>query len=442
MAATDGPLPVEDSESARSWLSIDLDAYRHNVRTILNSMKYGAGLMAIVKANAYGHGAVPVSKICVAAGAQYLGVAFVSEGCELRAAGVEAPILVLGPCLPQEMPAGIEHDLTFTCSSEDEIITLAKKSRAAHQGRNRGRRTKIHLKVDTGMGRAGFSPDELWPASERVMAEKTLLLEGVYSHFSSAEEMDPSTTREQTAMFRQHLRNLEEKGVSFRIKHLANSAATAMYPEAQLDMVRCGALIHGLRAWSPERDGLDLIPTLSWHTRIVHICSRPAGWTVGYNRRFRCQHESVLATLPVGYRDGYCRSLTGGSVLVQGQRAPVVGRISMDFIVVDVTSLTQTRQGLPKVGDEVTLVGSSLDGRERITIEDIAAASETIAYEVTTHMPVTSKRVYLGESLLLAKAPASTERKQESLPMNSAKKPLRGPIPFGQAPRRKGIASA
>jgi len=231
--------------------------------------------------------------------------------------------------------------------------------------------------------------------------------------------------------------------VRFRIRHLANSAATVRFPEAHLDLVRCGAILHGLRAWPVERDALELIPTLSWHTRVVHVCRRPAGWTVGYNRCHRCRTDSVLATLPVGYRDGFRRALSGrGEVLIFGQRVPVVGTVSMDFIVVDVSALERTPYGLPKVGEEVTLVGSSLDGRERITVEEVAAASGTIPYVVTTQFPAEATRVYAGESLLPALPATSAEREQAALPVVGAAERARPPLRLAALPKRGDAASA
>ncbi|MCW8129460.1 MAG: alanine racemase [Planctomycetota bacterium] len=423
---------------ARVWARVDLDAVAHNVRAIKSLLKHGAGLMAVVKSNAYGHGAKQVGKAALAAGAQRLGVVRVTEGIELRDAGVEAPINLLGPCMPDEFLPGIEADLTFAVSSEDEIEQLAEKTRAAHQGHRRGQKTKVHLMVDTGMGRSGFTPDELWPAADRVKAEQTLELEGVFTHFSSAEEYDPEPTREQVALLRSLLRDLEERRVYFRVRHAANSAATVFHPDAQLDMVRCGTLLHGMRAWQAGRDALDLRASLSLHTKIVHLGKRPAGWTVGYNRTFKCARESVLATLPVGYSDGYRRAISGrGEVIVRGMRLPVVGTISMDYIVVDVTSLANTPAGLPEVGEDVTLIGSSPDGRERISVEDLAAASGTIPYVVTAQLNALNvERRYAGGPALREAATAIMPRVVNDVPMELRKTESPKTIPFA-APRQE-----
>jgi len=429
---------------ARVWARVDLDAVAHNVRAIKGLLKHGAGLMAVVKSNAYGHGAKQVGNAALASGAQRLGVVRVTEGIELRDAGIAAPIQLLGPCMPDEFLPGIEADLTFAVSSEDEIRQLAEQTRAAHQGLRRGQKTKVHLMVDTGMGRSGFAPDELWPAAERVKAERTLELEGIFTHFSSAEEADPEPTREQVALLRSLLRDLEERRVYFRVRHAANSAATVFHPDAQLDMVRCGTLLHGMRAWPIGRDGLDLRPSLSLHTRIVHLGKRPAGWTVGYNRTFKCTRESVLATLPVGYSDGYRRAISGrGEVIVRGLRMPVVGTISMDYIVVDVTPLANTSAGLPEVNEEVTLIGSSADGRERITVEDLAAASGTIPYVVTAQINALNvERRYAGGPAVREAATVIMPRVVAEVAMELRRTEAPKAIPFApvqveeEAPRR------
>jgi alanine racemase len=360
-------------------------------------LKHGAALSAVVKANAYGHGAVEVARACLSAGASRLAVVSVPQGIELREAGIRAPIQLLGPCTPEELAPGIEHGLIFAVSSVDEIAALADRTRAAHQGPYRGRTTRVHLLVDTGMGRGGFAPEDLWPAAERIKTERTLELEGAFTHFSSAEEPDPAPTREQVSLFRCLLNGLVERGVRVPIRHAANSAATVFFPETQLDMVRCGAILHGLRGWDSARDTVPLRPALSLYCRIVNIGKRAAGWPVGYNRTYICRRETQLATLSIGYSHGYRRSLSGrGEVLVRGRRCPVIGTISMDYIVADVTALANGPQGLPEVGEEVTLIGSSEDGSERITVEQVAANSGTIPYVITTQLDPTVERVFVG----------------------------------------------
>jgi alanine racemase len=386
-------LRISTSESARAWAEIDLDAVRHNTRALRSLLKHGAGLMAVVKSEAYGHGSVPVAHAALSAGAVRLGVNQIEEGLVLRDAGINVPIQLLTAALPEELVSGIEANLIFAASSVDEILALASRSRAVQQGIRRGCRTKLHLMIDTGMGRGGFAPEEVWLAVNRILAEKTLKLEGIFTHFSSAEEIDPAPTREQIQLFRTLLQACEDRGIKYSTRHAANSAGTVFYPEAHLDLVRCGVLLHGMRAWAAERDGLDLRPSLSLHTRIVHIARRPAGWTVGYNRLHVCRKESVLATLPVGYGDGYSRALSGRSkVIIRGVHVPVIGAISMNCIVADITALKDTLAGLPDVGDVATLIGGPV-GR-RINVEEIAHQSSTIPYAVTTQLGPDVERRY------------------------------------------------
>jgi len=276
---------------------------------------------------------------------------------------------------------------------------LAGQSRAINQGPRRGRRTRVHLLMDTGMGRGGFRPEEVWPAASRVQAEKTLSLEGVFSHFSSADEADPEPTREQIRRFRAVLREFDEKGLRLGLRHFANSAATVFFPQAHLDMVRCGLLLHGLRGWPAHRDALRLRPSLSWHTRIVDVGWRPRGWTVGYNRTHRCREKSLLATLGVGYGDGYARELSGrGEVLIRGRRCPIAGRISMDYLTVDVTALADAPGDPLKKGDMATLIGADPENGARIEAEELAALAGTIPYSITTALRADMPKRYLGSS--------------------------------------------
>jgi len=413
-------------DAARIWAEIDLAAIRHNVRTLRGLLKYGAALMAVVKSEAYGHGAVEVARAALEAGATRLGVNDVGEGILLRDAGIRAPIQLLTSALPEEIGAGIEAGLTVAVSSTDEIGAVADRARAILQGERRGQKALVHLMSDTGMGRGGFGPDEIWPAVDRVCSEHTLELEGIFTHFSSAEEPDPGPTREQIELFRYLLRYCEDRNLRFRVRHAANSAGTVFHPDAHLDMVRCGVLLHGLRAWSADRDRLELLPALALYTRIIHIARRPAGWTVGYNRTHVCRKESLLATLPIGYGDGYRRALSGRSnVIIRGQLAPVVGTISMNCIVADITALENGAAGVPEVGETVTLIGGP--PAIRITVEDVAEKSGTIPYVVTTQLGTAVERRYLGASKAEALPFDVRPLDAAAVPPPSAAKPLVAP---------------
>jgi alanine racemase len=409
----DGPIVTD---IARVWARIDLKAVRHNVAVLKRQLKNGAEMMAVVKAGAYGHGSVQVAKAAIEAGASRLGVNDVAEGLALRAAGITHPIQLLTSCLREELAPGIQADLIFAVSSMDEVKALADQSRALNQGRRAGARTIVHLLADTGMGRGGFNPGEVLTAASWIKEEKRLDLEGIFTHFSSAEEIDPYPTAQQVELFRKLLRCCEDRQIKFRVRHAANSAGTVFHPKAQLDMVRCGALLHGMRAWPAERDNLELIPSLSMHTKITSIDRRPVGCTVGYNRRHICKKESLLALLPVGYSEGYRRALTGrGSVIIRGVRVPVVGTVSMNLIVADVSALEHSEHGAPHVGDEATLIGGGIENR--ITVEEIAEKSGTIPYVVTTQMGANVKRVYAGERKIETPEIGFEMRKHAALPM-------------------------
>ncbi|MFH0939714.1 MAG: alanine racemase [Planctomycetota bacterium] len=417
--------------SSRIWAEIDLEAVRHNVRALIGLLKHSAALLAVVKSEAYGHGAVRVAQAALSAGAARLGVNEVAEGVALRAAKINVPIQLLTSCLREELDAGIDANLIFAVSSFDEVKMLAERTRAIHQGLRRGKKTTVHLMADTGIGRGGFAPEEIWPAVERVKAERTLELEGIFTHFSSAEEANPEPTRQQVKLFRKLLRYCEERNVRFRVRHAANSAGTVFHPDAQLDLVRCGVLLHGLRAWPASRDGLNLRPSLALYTRIIHIGRRPEGWPVGYNRLHVCCKDSLLATLPIGYGDGYRRALTGhSSVIIRDVHVPVVGMISMNAIVVDITSLQHSPSGLPEVGETVTLIGGSTG--KRISVEEIAEKSGTIPYVVTTQLGNNVARRYLDAS---AEAVADQTFELRRL-TPTAKAPVAAPAPQ-QSPASK-----
>ena len=395
--STGPPRACSHAAPARCWACVDLSAIAHNLRRLRSRLSNNARLTVMVKANGYGHGAVEVARAALAAGAEGLGVARLSEGLELRSAGLSAPIRLSGPCLEDEFQAGIEAGLVFTVCSEDEIRALAARARAFHQGLRLGGRTKVQLLLDTGMGRGGFGPEELGSGAARVCAERTLELEGVFSHFTSAEEPDPAPVREQTALFRRAVEGLERLGIRIPLKHLANSAATLFHPETHLDLVRCGLAVYGLRDWPKERDRLDLRPALSLHTRIAHLARRPAGWAVGYNRTHLCRRDSWLATLAAGYGDGYPRSLSNrGQVLIRGRRCPILGRISMDYLTVDLTDLVPAA-GLPERGEEATLIGEGANG-ERITVEELARGADSSPYLITTQLPAQLERRCRGSA--------------------------------------------
>ena len=349
------------------WAEIDLGAIAHNFREIKKCIKGGAKLCAVVKANAYGHGAVPVAHKALEAGAYYLAVATVSEALELRAAGITAPILILGIVPAEAAGALVEHDITQTVCDFGLAEAISKEAVG------RGKRARIHLKVETGMGRIGVRPEEAVALAKKIVTLPSLELEGMFSHFAAADEADKSFVHEQLALFRHAIDGMEEAGIHIPLKHIAESAAILEIPEAHFDMVRAGIITYGLYPAPNVRHTIELRPAMKLVTRIVQLKKISAGTSIGYGREFVAARDSLIATLPIGYADGYIRAYKNFHVDIGGQLAPIAGRVCMDQTMIDVTDV----EGVA-VGDEVILFGS-----DAVTIDDAARHLQTINYEIT-----------------------------------------------------------
>jgi alanine racemase len=344
-------------------VEVDLDAVRHNVRTLTPP---GSQVMAVVKSDAYGHGAVPVARAALGAGATWLGVALVEEGIELRDAGIDAPILVLS-----EFPRGSDKDalasgLTPTVYSEAGVASVAEAATAV------GRHTAVHLKVDTGMHRVGLWPPEAAPELARRIVDAGLILGGMWTHFASAES-DDHMTREQLDRLLRASAAVRAAGIEPGLLHAANSAGTIRFPESHLDLVRPGVAIYGLAAGP----GLDagLRPALSWRSAVTMVKRLPAGERISYGQTYALERDTTVATIPVGYEDGFSRLLSNrAEVLIRGVRRRVAGTVTMDQIVVDCGDDDAA------LGDDVVLIGAQ--GEERITAEELAGRMGTIGYEI------------------------------------------------------------
>lgn len=358
---------------------VDLDAVRHNVRAMKPP---GVELMAVVKANAYGHGDVEVARAALEAGAAWLGVALVEEGIALRDAGVRAPVLVLS-----EFPPGSEKDalaagLTPTLYSEEGLRALSRAAGAI------GRSVGVHVKVDTGMHRFGLYPPpaarELVPALHGA----GLAFDGLWTHFARAEE-DEDTTRRQLGRFLDEAVELERAGFVPRYRHAANSGATLLHPETHLDLVRVGIALYGLEPGPGLGERVGLRPVLSWRSAVSAVRRLPAGEPLSYGHRYRLDRESTVATVPVGYADGYPRALSSrGEVLIRGRRCRVAGAVTMDHLLVDCGDLPV------EPGDEVVLVGRQ--GDQEIRVEELAELAGTINYEVVCGIGSRVPREYRG----------------------------------------------
>jgi alanine racemase len=363
---------------------IDLNALAFNYRQIRRKTPRGAKLLAVVKADAYGHGAIPVSLRLEKLGVEYLGVAIPEEGVELRKAGVKAPILVLGGIFGGDVDQIFRFNLTPVAFRKDWLKLLSKEAE------RRNKRVRVHLKVDTGMGRLGV-PLAHWPAFLKEIQDfRKMEIEGILSHFSMTEE-EEGFTQQQWENFLGAVEMAKEKGISCKYLHMASSAMLAASPSYSGNLVRPGIMLYGSYP-SPISQGLiELKPVMTLKTRIHFLKSVPPGSRISYGGTFATRRESLIATLPIGYADGYSRQLSNrGEVLIRGKRAPVVGKVCMDFIMVDAT-------GIPNVsiGDEVVLMGGQ--GREQITAEEIADKIKSISYEVFCTVGKRVPRIYKGK---------------------------------------------
>ncbi len=365
-----------------TWVEIDLDAIRHNV-DVLRGMVEPAAVMAVVKADGYGHGAVPVAKVAVAAGAAALGVALVEEGVALRDAGIDAPILVLSEPMPEAAFEVVARRLTPVVYTESGIDALAKA--VADSG---AEALGVHLKVDTGMHRVGAAVDQVTRLARRVVEHSELLLDGLCTHFAVADEPDSEYTEYQLDQFAAVRAELAGIGVEPRVVHAANSAGAIGFPGARLHMVRVGIALYGITPAPGIGDDLGLIPALALRSRVSHVKALRAGDRISYGLRYELSHDSTIVTVPIGYADGVARNLgaTGAEVIIRGTRCPIAGTITMDQLMVDVGDLPVD------VGDIVTLIGE--DSGTRVTAEDWARRLGTIGYEIVCGIGPRVPRAY------------------------------------------------
>jgi len=370
-------------EDAVTWAEVDLAAYRANLQAIQAFVGPQVRVFAVVKANAYGHGLVPMARAALASGADRLVVHRLEEALALREAGITAPILILGyvPLAAAELVA--RYRLTPT------VITLAfLEALSAHTPA--AETHPVHVNVDTGMGRYGLLPDEVVPFLRAATRIPRVQIEGLYTHFATADEADRTYLIHQWRVFQAVLQATDAAGLTPPVRHACNSAAIFALPEAHLDAVRPGIATYGMRPsldWDPP---IPLRPVLTWKARVARVRTLPAGHGIGYGRTYVTTKPTTVALIPVGYGDGYHRILSNkGQVLVHGRRAPVLGRVSMDQIVVDVSHIPQVA-----LEDEVVILGRQ--GNDAISAEELARWAQTINYEVTTAILPRVPRLYVG----------------------------------------------
>jgi alanine racemase len=373
-----------------TWAEIDLDAIAHNARELKQLVGEKTELMAVVKANAYGHGAVPVAEAALENGASRLAVHRTLEGVELRQAGITAPILIMGYTLPAQAETIVHWNLTPTVNTLEQAQALS--AAALHQEKV----LPIHVKVDTGLGRFGLLTDEVAGFVQAISKLPGLILEGIYTHFALADASDKAYTLQQFGIYLGVVKRLEEVGFAIPIKHVAGSAAALDLPEMHLDMVRCGITLYGLRPSNEVEPTIPLHPAMFLKSRVARVRTLPAGSCISYGCTYTTSEPTRVALVPVGYGDGYHRLISNrGQVLIRGQRAPIVGRVCMDQFVVRVSNIPNVQQD-----DEVVLLGRQ--GDDEITAEEIAAWAETINYEVTASILPRVTRVYLKDGQVVA----------------------------------------
>lgn len=372
------------------WAEINLDNIINNIKEIKKNMN-GEEIIAVVKANAYGHGAIDVAPILVENGADRLAVSMLSEALELRENGIIVPILILGYTDVEFSEELINNDIEQTVYSLDYAIELSKRAEAL------GMCINIHIAVDTGMGRIGFLPNK--KSVEEVVKINNLRnikITGVFTHFSNADEEDKSYAYNQIDKFKSFIEEVEKREVNLGLKHISNSASIIDIEDAYYNGVRPGIILYGYYPSDyVNKDKLKLMPALSLKCQVIHVKELPKGEYIGYGRKFRTERDSVIATLPIGYADGYIRALyEKANVIINGKLAPVIGKICMDQCMVDVTDI-----GPVKVGDEVILLGE--DNGLKNNADNMAKMLDTINYEILCMIGRRVPRIYIREAKVI-----------------------------------------
>ncbi|MBE6067244.1 MAG: alanine racemase [Clostridium lundense] len=372
------------------WAEINLDNLAHNIKEIKRVTK-AKEIIGVVKADAYGHGALDIAPTLLDNGVTRLAVAVLNEAVELRRGGIQCPIMILGYTPPNLLDLLIKYDIEQTVYSYDLAKEISDK---AIEG---SKIAKIHIAFDSGMGRIGFLPrEEDISEVERISKLPNIKIEGIYSHFSTADEKDKNYTYEQLKKFNWFYNILQERGIQINIRHIANSAAIIDMPETHFEAVRPGVILYGYYpSEEVDKTKVYLKPVMSLKTNIVHLKKVPIGEYISYGRKFKTERESIIGTLPVGYADGYTRSLgEEAKVIINGKLVPVVGRICMDQCMVDLTNVPDVN-----LGDEVILMGE--DSESKMTADELASILGTINYEVLCMISRRVPRVYVKDKKVI-----------------------------------------
>ena len=369
-----------------TWAEIDLNALAQNLHSVRNFIGEGIKVMAVVKANAYGHCAVECSQRLETEAVDWLGVAITEEAVEIREADVKTPILCFGSFWPGQEQLLFEHEITPAIFDLERAAVLDAKAREL------GVTKDVHVKIDTGMGRVGIPYRDAAEWADEFRRFENLHVEGLMTHFAAADDLADEFTSLQMRRFADAVSAFHEKGFRPTILDMANSPGAVAHSDSRATMVRAGGILYGLGddVLPKGIERPELTPVMSVHSRIAYIKKIPAGESIGYGRTFTTKRESLIGTVPIGYHDGFRRALSNsGKVIVKGKHVPVVGRVSMDWITIDLTGLTNVN-----FGDEVVLLGS--EGESRITAEEVGALTGTISYEVTCGIDQRVRRIYVS----------------------------------------------
>ena len=375
-------MTLKTEQKYRSWVEVDLDNFTSNLREIKRLIGSQVDFMQVVKADAYGHGAIEISNAALKNGARLLGVANADEGIQLRISGIDAPVVILGPSTAGEIDEIIKYKLTPSVS---DIFFAGQLQKALEKA---GQKLPVHIEIDTGMGRGGTIHSKALNLVCEISGLANIELAGIFSHLATSEKNIPYNDR-QWQLFSGLLEEIRNMGINIPIRHLGNSGAILNYPEFKMDMVRPGIMTYGIYLASDNEARANLLPVMSFKTSIVLLKDFPKDYGIGYGSTYTTNKETRIATIPVGYGDGYPFILGNlGEALIRGKRAPLVGRVSMDMCTIDVTHIRDCA-----VGDEVVLLGKQ--GQEYISANEIAAKAKTISYEILCALGKRAPRVFL-----------------------------------------------
>lgn len=371
-------------EYHRLLAEINLDAIGNNIREIRRRIKTGTQLLAVVKADAYGHGSEEVSKVCLYNGADQLAVATCDEGVQIRQWSIQVPILILGNTVEGQLETVINYELTQTVFRYETAKLMSDIAVKLNKT------ALVHIKIDTGMSRIGFLPtDNSIDEIEKIFALPNLKVTGIFTHFATADEKDKTFTMVQYKKFRFVTDTLNKRGFNNFIRHCANSGAILDMPELQLDMVRAGIIIYGMYPSNEVSHPINLIPAMSLKSQISYVKFLEENVSIGYGRTYFTTHKTKVATIPIGYADGYSRAFSNKArVIVNGHYAPIIGNVCMDQMMIDVSDIPDVKDG-----DSVIIMGS--DGKITVSAEELASISNTINYEIVCNVGKRVPRVYI-----------------------------------------------